>query len=104
MALKRQDPDADHPTPSRRRPDGPTASPTPAQTPRRRSSRTNILRIASVAAAILSLGVAANVADTADAERPTGCVRRLVVSHVPGRLDKVWVLRCIPTRTTINRY
>jgi hypothetical protein len=61
------------------------------------------LRIAIVAAAILTLGVDANVADTTEAQRSTGCVRRLFVSHVPGRLDKVWVLRCIPTRTTINR-
>ena len=75
-----------------------------SQTSRRRSSRTSILRTASVAAAILTLGVGANVADTAAAQRPTGCVRRLVVSHVPGRLDKVWAIRCIPTHTTIYRY
>jgi hypothetical protein len=70
----------------------------------RRSSRTSIVRIAGVAAAILTLAGTANVAGTAAAQRSTGCVKRLVVSHVPGRLDKVWVIRCIPTRPTINRY
>jgi hypothetical protein len=68
-------------------------------------ARTNILRIASVAAAVLLLGVAADaadVADTAEARRSTDCVRRLVVSHVPGRLDKVWVVGCIPIGTPIT--
>jgi hypothetical protein len=62
-----------------------------------------MLRIASVAAAILSLGVGSNDAVTAEAPRSAGCVTRLLVGHVPGRLDKVWVIRCIPTRTTIHR-
>jgi hypothetical protein len=70
----------------------------------RRSSRASIVRAAFVAAAILTLGGAANDADTAQVQRSTGCVNRLAVSHVPGRLDKVWVIRCIPTRTSINRY
>jgi hypothetical protein len=67
----------------------------------RRPSMTSIVRIASVAAAILTLGGAAN---DAEAQRSTGCVKRLVVSHVPGRPDKIWVIRCIPTHTTTNRY
>jgi hypothetical protein len=65
-------------------------------------ARTIILRIASVAAAILSLGIGGDGAHTAEAEQSTGCVRRLVVSHVPGRLDKVWVVGCIPIGTPIT--
>jgi hypothetical protein len=95
--------DGRHPTPWRSRPGGPTGYPTQAQTPRSRSSKTSMLRIAIVAAAILTLGVGANVADTTEIPRSTLCVRRLLVGHVPGRLDKVWVIPCIPTRTTINR-
>ena len=53
---------------------------------------------------IVTLGGGANVADTAEPQPSTGCVKRLVISHVPGRLDKVWAIRCIPIRTTINRH
>src|SRR5262245_13332477 len=94
--------DAHQPTPRCSRPNGPLGYPTRPQTPIRRSSRTGILRMVSLAAAILTLGADANIADTAEAQRSTGCVTRQVVSHVPGHLDKVWVLRCIPTRPTIN--
>jgi hypothetical protein len=60
---------------------------------------------AVVATAIVSVGVGANLAEGGEAAaKHSACVSRTVVSHVPGRMNKVWVIRCVLPRSPINRY
>jgi hypothetical protein len=52
-------------------------------------------RRAVAVTAILAVGAGADVTSV-DAAASTGCTRRVVIGHVPGHLNPVLVLRCVP--------
>ena len=72
-----------------------------ASTARRGSRAARTLGIATVAVATLVATQFGTVTEARTADRPTGCVARLTVDHVPGRLARVWVIRCVPVRLAI---